>query len=73
MSHAITLPVRDVRWKAKGGGSMEMMYQTMIGPEDNQTLILSTEENWLPSQDQPLSDSITIACKDGYVDIQEMR
>jgi hypothetical protein len=52
---------------------MEIIYQTMIGPEDNQTLILTTDENWLPSQDELLSDSITVACKDGYVDIQEMR
>jgi len=59
--------------KRKGGGSMEIIYQTMIGPEDNQTLILTTDENWLPSQDELLSDSITVACKDGYVDIQEMR
>jgi len=52
---------------------MEMMYQALIGPEGNQILILTTDENWLPSQDQALSDTITIACKDGYVDMQEMR
>jgi len=73
MSHAITLPVRDVRWKAKGGGSMEMMYQALIGPEGNQILILTTDGSWLPSESEELTDKISIACKDGYVDIQEMR
>jgi len=49
------------------------LYQTLIGPKDNKTLILSTNENWLPTGNAELADSVTIACKEGFVDIQDMR
>jgi len=49
------------------------LYQSLIGPEENKTLILSTDENWLPTKTQELADSVTIACKEGFVDVSEMR
>jgi hypothetical protein len=49
------------------------LYQTLIGPKDDKTLILSTHENWLPTESEELADSVTIACKEGFVNIEEMR
>jgi len=54
----------------EGSGAL---YQSLIGPNGNQTLILSTDENWLPTETQELADSVTIACKEGFVDVSEMR
>jgi len=54
-------------------GEPARLYQTLIGPKDDKTLILSTDENWLPTGNAELTDSVTIACKEGFVDIREMR
>lgn len=48
------------------------MYQILIGPEDDQMLIIASDRDWLPTGNDD-REAVQIACKDGFVAISEMR
>jgi hypothetical protein len=51
----------------------EPPHATLVGPEGDETLLFTRDENWLSSDSGDPGEKIYLACEEGHVDLSEHR